>query len=423
LEPGYGSALNNLGLVLKRLGRIAEGIECLHQAVTLSPNVVDLQTNLASALIDYGDLAAARPVIEAVLKVDQDNVDPYILLGNLETLTGNLSAARQAYDKAVEIAPEDSNAQYSLALLLLLMGDFANGWQAYEARWNRPDFTSTPRNFGVDRWDGGPLGNRTLLIHAEQGAGDTIQFCRLVHDIRRQHPDARIILEVDTALSRLCAHSFAGNAQVFSFRDPAGSNLPKFDTYIPVISAAGLLGTDLDTLPGTLPYLTPPPDEATYWQKRMTSSAAGLNIGVVWAGKPTHRRDSHRSITAGHLAPLFELDGTNWFSLQVGHGALQKPLPGLSDLAPMLLDFAATAGAVSALDLVISVDTSVAHLAGAMGKRVWTLLPFIPDWRWLVDRGDSPWYPSMRLYRQLDDGDWATVIERVRSDLAAGRFE
>src|ERR1043166_9096789 len=295
-------------------------------------------------------------------------------------------------------------------MLHLLRGNFSAGWEKYEARWNLGDLL--PREFKQPQWRGEPLGGKTILLHAEQGFGDTIQFlCYLPLVAAR---GGKVILEIQKPLIPLVTPS-AGVTVIAS-----GDPLPPFDLHCPLLSLPRAFATTLQNIPASVPYLAPAAERVAHWRARI-GDAPGLKVGIVWAGSPIHRNDRHRSIPVEKFKPLFELAGARFFSLQVGARAADRtavePVP-VTDLAGELTDFGETAAAVANLDLIISADTALVHLAGALNKPVWTLLPFAPDWRWLLARSDSPWYPSMRLFRQTRHGDWDGVVAAVRQALA-----
>ncbi|MFN3076416.1 MAG: glycosyltransferase family 9 protein, partial [Alphaproteobacteria bacterium] len=259
-----------------------------------------------------------------------------------------------------------------------------------------------------------------ILLQAEQGAGDTIQFVRYVREMKQRA--ARVIVACKPSLARL----FQGMPEIDQVLPHGATTLPHFDCHVPMLSLPHFLGTDLSTVPSGIPYLHPRPDLAAAWRERLRPFS-GLKIGLTWRGDPTHREDRMRSIAASVIAALFEVPGTKWFFLQTDvndddRAAFAVAADGRAetlDCGPLLTDFADTAAAIASLDLVISVDTAVAHLAGALGRPVWLLLPFAPDWRWLENREDSPWYPTLRLFRQTRRGDWAGVMERISGELRA----
>jgi hypothetical protein len=262
-------------------------------------------------------------------------------------------------------------------------------------------------------WRGESLGGKTILLHAEQGFGDSLMLLRYAPLVAAR--GGRVVVEVPRALERLAARLAGGPYTLVA----AGQPLPAFDLHCPLMSLPLAFGTTPETIPAAVPYFSAAPDAIARWRARL-ATAAGMKIGIVWAGNPVHLNDASRSIALDRLASLFELPETQWYSLQVGERAsdlAKLPAGRITDLAPDLTDFAETAAAISALDLVISVDTAVAHLAGALGHAVWILLPFDPDWRWLLERGDSPWYPTARLFRQPKRGDWDSVVHALRDAL------
>ena len=262
-------------------------------------------------------------------------------------------------------------------------------------------------------WTGEDLAGKTILLHHEQGLGDTIQFMRYAPLVAAR--GARIVLELQPALVRLAA-GFQGTMEIVA----AGSPLPPFDFHCPLLSLPERFATDLATIPVAIPYLVPETEATARWRRQL-APGAGLKIGLVWAGNPAHQDDRKRSLPLERLMPLLKVPGLRWFSLQVGERAGDiARLPGgmITDLSQNLTDLAETAAAIANLDLVVAVDTSVVHLAGALGRPVWVLLPFAPDWRWMLGRDDSPWYPSLRLFRQKRPDDWDAVVAKVRRALA-----
>lgn len=372
-NPSDPLAHSNRGIILKNLNRCEEAIASFRRATQLFPNYVDAHLNLAVALRDAG-------------RIDE---------------------ALNHTQEAIRSAPTHAEAHWNHAFLLLLKGDFEAGWKKYEWRWRLREYHARKRDFVQPIWSDEPLSNRIILLHAEQGIGDTIQFIRYARCLARQ--GARVVLECPSVLKRLL-ETMPGIETVVE----RGAPLPAFDFHAPLMSMPQLMGTRLDSIPQDVPYLFPRQDERLPVE---LFTGKGLRVGVVWGGNPTHLNDQQRSLPLKTLEPLWTIPGTKFFSLQVG--AQQAELQNLAaitpikDLSPWLQDMHDTALAVSHLDLIVSVDTAVAHLAGAMNKPVWVLLPFAPDWRWMLDRQDSPWYPSMRLFRQVTPGDWARVVGNV----------
>jgi hypothetical protein len=316
-----------------------------------------------------------------------------------------------AHRCAVAVEPDHPKVHFNLAVTLLMAGEFEEGFEEYEWRWKGGVPSLKERNFPQPRWDGGDLHGKTLLLHAEQGFGDTLQFIRYAADAADR--GGKVVLEAPAALVKLI-RTAPGVATTLATGDP----LPAFDVHLPLMSMPHVLGTRLPTIPAPVPYLTPDPTLADAWRARLDRGPE-LKVGVVWAGNPRHTHDHQRSIAAAALLPALAMKGARLYSLQ------KEPRPGdravidgladqVTDLSDLLHDFNETAAAVMALDVIITVDTSVAHLAGALGRPVWTMLPFALDWRWLLWRDDSPWYPTMRLFRQQRPGEWTSVIARVQ---------
>jgi hypothetical protein len=298
---------------------------------------------------------------------------------------------------------------------LLQQGRLLEGWEEYEWRWQLKEFPTPKRPFQYEqsdrrRWRGEDLAGRTILLHAEQGVGDTIQFLRYVPLVAAR--GGKVILEIQRELRRL-VQNIPGAQQVII----AGDELPDFQLHCPLMSLPLAFGTTLETIPADIPYLHADPGDVEKWRERLGDQSR-MRIGLAWAGNPAHKKNAERSIDASLLAPLASVANVQYHSL------LAMPLPKLpaglivTDHSNELHDFADTAALIANLDLVIAVDTAVAHLAGAMGKKVWTMVSYFPDWRWMDDREDSPWYPTLRLFRQKAPGDWASVIARVARALS-----
>ncbi len=448
-RSGYAEAWSNLGTILRRLGRLDDAVAAFETAVALGAgsNERDSRINLAQTLQQLGRFEAAIGVCERALAAWPN--DPGVLnaLGNALRHLGRYAAAEHAlrralaltpnsvanhnnlaiilqdldrpeealelFEEAERLAPGDAETRHHRAMLLLRDGRLVEGWRDYEARSGISQAGDAFRQFyGRARWTGESLEGRTILLMAEQGLGDTIQFARYVPWVAKR--GGRILLGVPRELLGLLG-SLQAAVTLVAFGDP----LPPYDVWCPLMSLPLICGTTLATVPAAIPYLAADPAAVARWAARLGGGARGLRVGLVWAGNPAHLSDRLRSIPFAALAPLWRVAGLRWFSLQVGPRAADLPEDGIIDLAPELSDFAATAAAIAALDLVIAVDTSVAHLAGALGRPVWLLLARVPDWRWLREGAASPWYPTMRLFRQDDGRDWAPVIRRVAGELAA----
>jgi hypothetical protein len=328
-------------------------------------------------------------------------------------MRGELDEALSVCQRAIQLRPDHAGAHWNKSLVLLLKGDFAQGWAEYEWRWQSKDFRSPRRDFPQPQWRGEDPSGRTILLHAEQGFGDTIQFIRYAPLLAGR--GARVIVECQPELQRLL-----GGVEGIQHLTARGEPLPPFDLHTPLLSLPLAWGTRVKTIPGNVPYIKPDPALVGAWRGRLAGDSA-LKVGLVWAGSPIRKDDRYRSLPLSSLAPLAGVKGVSFYSLQKGKATeqAQNPPPGMNliDMTEEIKDFADTAALISHLDLVITVDTAVAHLAGAMAKRVWTMLEFVPAWRWLLNREDSPWYPTMRLFRQPAIRDWATVIRRVAGEL------
>ena len=410
LAPQSGLSQNTLGNILRQLGKLPEAAQAYALAVKAQPHLPELHDNLGIVLSELGQSAEAEACCRTALKLDPQFYKAHNNLGTALKDQGKRDQAESCFRTALELAPTMSAAHTNLGMSLLYKGDFINGWREFEWRWNTGKLA--PPAFAQPRWVGQDIAGKTILLTAEQGMGDAIQFARFAQPIAAL--GARVILQVHAPLTRLLS-TVPGVTQAVGFDDP----LPPFDLYIPMMSAPLVLGTTLETIPATVPYITPPAVTAY--------SQPGRKVGLVWAGDPrpfdaaANAADKRRSVPLALFAPLMQQPGITVFSLQKGDAAAQMDaLP--AELRPMDLmggvgDFADTAALVAGLDLVVTVDTSVAHLAGAMGKPVWVLSRFDGCWRWLADRDDSPWYPTLRLFRQTVPGQWETVIAEVVKSL------
>ena len=381
--------------------------------------------NEGAALLDQDQVEEAISLFEQARDMNPDAAVVYNNLGNAFTAQNRLHEAVAQYEKAIALQADFPDAHMNQGMALLKLGDLSRGWAEFDWRWQTRFFT--PFLPPQPRWDGSPMLDKTLLVHTEQGAGDTIQFARYLPLVKERV--GRLLLVAPEPMQALLA-TVEG---VDEIRGPGDIPATAFDSYVPMMTVAGLLETILDTIPTTIPYLSPPPDRS-----RPLAPAPGraLRVGVAWAGSPTQGNDRNRSATLAEFAPLFGISGIEWVSLQVGEGSEQlsvisdqlsvvgyqvgtnHDLPvQIRDMSTEIQDWGDTAAIINQLDLVISVDTGVVHLAGALGVPVWVLLCHAPDWRWLLDRSDSPWYPTARLFRQPCAKDWAGVMAEVRKAL------
>jgi len=397
----------NLGNALTQLGRGTIAEAHLRRAVDLDPGMVDVRNNLAAYLTreERGD--EAIPHFRNVLAAEPHNIDAWTNLGVALLDSGDAAEAEQCYRRAVALQPDNAEAHYNLAWALLLTGQWAEGWQEYEWRWKLHHFSSHKRLFKQPLWDGKPLPNGTLLLHAEQGLGDAIQFVRYAALARSRC--TRVVLECPRPLVNLFK-SVAGADLVIAAGDP----LPAFNAHTPFMSLPRLFATTPETVPAPLLYLELPKDIP---ERLHLPPTRKRRIGLVWAGSPDNKIDRRRTLPARTFAALVAGTNADFVSLQVGPRAEE-----VSDLAAGKVvfaceghvgDFADTAAVISQLDLVVGVDTAVVHLAGALGIPTWMLVPFSPDYRWLLEREDTPWYRSIRLFRQKKNETWDSVLARV----------
>jgi len=448
VKPRCGAAQNGCGLALCALNRRDEALERYRRALEIDPDVAEVHSNLGSLFFDLRRFDEALANCERALAINPNfpaahfnrgNVlrrlkrpdeavasyeralfcDPgfaeaYSARGVVQRDLNRWDEALADFDRAISLRPEFAEARHNRAMTHLLLGDFVSGWADYEWRWKNPNssaFTSK-RNFVQPAWSGGEsLSGKTMLLHCEQGFGDSIQFCRYAALVAAA--GARVILEAQEPLLRLFT-SVEGVTQVVA----AGNDLPPFDFHCPLMSMPLAFGTALDTIP-TTPYLRSDPAEAARWRAKLKDAEAP-RIGLAWSGNPGHRNDHNRSISlkdwVGSLPAQFQYVGLQKDVRDADRQTLEGR-PNMVHCADQIRDFADVAALCQCVDLVISVDTSVAHLAAALGKETWILLPFVPDWRWLLGRRDSPWYPTARLYRQPAPDDWASVLTRVAADM------
>lgn len=410
LMPAYADAYYNLGTALADTGNMADAVAAIRQAITLKPDHPEAYNNLGNALKEMGQTGDAVTAYRQALALRPDYPEAHSNLGSALQDTGSVDQAIVAYRKAIDIQPNFANAHNNLALALLLRGDFREGWVEHEWRWKCKDLVLSRERFSQAPWNGEDFHGRSLLLHAEQGFGDTIQFIRFIPlAIQR---GTKVIVECQRELVEL-VRSMAEDLTVVAQGQPR----PKFDVHCPLLSLPRLFATDLTNIPTNVPYVHANIEVAEKWKIRLASYTSSTKVGLVWAGQPAHKNDHNRSMRLAQLAPLAAIPNITFFSLQKGPAAVEAKASGtnwnLVDLTKELDDFSDTAGLIANLDLVIGVDTAVVHLAGALGQPVWTLLPFMPDWRWLRERYDSPWYPTMRLFRQSTRGAWTDVVNRV----------
>ena len=392
------------GTALNALGQPSTACAAFGRALSLRPDHAASWLNMGNASADLDDLTSAETLYRTAIRLDPCLAEAHASLGYILTLRGHAPEAIEACEAAIRLRPDFAQAHWNLAIAALLSGDLPRGFAAYEWRKRHPRYRADFPDLPGTAWDGADPGGRTILVRAEQGFGDAIQFARYLPAIR-QAGGVPILLCAPSLVPLL--RSLPGVQAV-----AAPGPLPDYDVWIDQISLPRVFGTTLDTIPTPDRYLSADPVRAEAWRIRLPNEA---KIGIAMAGNPNHPADRRRSIPAELARILTDIPGVNFVNLR--HGDTARGL-GLPDLTPWLTDYAETAALIDTLDLVITVDTSVAHLAGALGKPVWLLVPHAPDWRWLLGRTDSPWYRSARLFRQPAPGDWTSVLVRIAEELS-----
>jgi tetratricopeptide (TPR) repeat protein/glycosyltransferase involved in cell wall biosynthesis len=411
VDPRFANALVNMGIVYKEQRRSDQAIAAFERARALSPNDAALLCNYASVYESRGDYERMRELAELAVSIDDSFAEAYVLRGNYYMERGDFASAESAYQHAKSLDAENRNANWNLALIWLLHGDYRRGWAQFEWRKRLQSVLLEHNEYPGAAWAGESLAGRTILLYSEQGLGDAIQFVRYAEDLKRRGA-ARVVVEAPAAITSLLASARGVDVVV-----ARGAALPQFDVHASLMDLPRLCGTELATIPATIPYLDAPSRPVA---SLIDAPAGVLKVGIVWAGNPMHQRDHLRSVPLTQFAALFEQQSIRFFSLQKGgpEGELARIASDrIVDLSPHLNDFRDTAAAIARLDLVLTVDTSVAHLAAALGRETWIMVTHVPDFRWMLDRDDSPWYPSVRLFRQPAPRDWASVIASVRRAL------
>ena len=412
LRPDFAEALSNRGNVLQALERYAEAVTSYDAAVELRPEFAQALSNRGSALLKLNRYDDALASFDRAIRLRPQYSEALSNRGIVLHQLNRFEEALASFADAKSILPVNAEAHFGAAESLLLLGDFAAGWKEYEWRTQGQQLRHTRRNFAQPKWMGErEILGKTILLYAEQGLGDTIQFCRYVPLVAEC--GAKVVLEVQESLHELMG-GLAGATQVVS----SGSVLPEFDVQCPLLSLPLAFETNIESIPSAVPYLAASAERAAEWNARL-----GLKrrprIGLAWSGRP---QPPNRSVPLRLLLPLLDNDAT-FVSLQKEirqeDASILRERIDLLHFGDALTDFSDTAALIANLDLVISIDTSVAHLAGALAKPVWLLLPFTPDWRWLLERADSPWYPTARLFRQDDSRAWSNVIADLHDQLRA----
>jgi len=410
LNPKHFQAHLNRGLILKELNKIVDAIESYEHAIAIKPDYAEALNSRGIALKELNQFEDAIASYKSAIAINPEYAEAHSNLGAALSDLKQFNKAIESYNKAIEINPNSVQAQFNKSLAMLLKGEFKQGWEIYE--WRNKIKKKELRNFTQSRWlVDEDITNKTILLHAEQGLGDTIQFCRYAKLVKAR--GARVLLEAPKALMGLLK-TLGGVDDLVE----KGTQLPSFDYHCPLLSLPLAFKTELDTIPSAKSYLYVDKNKRKEWNKNL-GEVPKLRVGLVWSGSLGHINDHNRSLTLQELLPYLPKD-YEYVSLQKEVREGDKDVlatSGIKHFGEQLNDFTDTAALCELMDIVISVDTSVAHLAGALGKKTWIMLPYSPDWRWLLDRDDSPWYPSVKLYRQDKIGDWISVLEKMKSDL------
>ncbi len=414
--PGAGAIAYNLGNARRELGDIPGAMAAYVKALELGPPVPEMFNNLGLLFQETGDAAHAITAYRSALGLDASFLPAALNLGYISIQERQPALAVAVLESALGHHPEHPDVHWLLSHALLVMGEYARGWKEYEWRWEKMRNATYRRKDASRQWTGEPLAGKRILLYAEQGLGDAIQCARYIPMVAAA--GGVVVVECQPELVELM-RTVRGVAEVVV----RGAEVPACALECPLMSLPGVFGTTLATVPKEVPYMVPDPAKAAVWEAWSRDGGAGRRIGVVWAGNPSHRNDMRRSLPASYLSGLMEAGDVRWISLQKGErGDRRLEVPRgvqIEHMGERLHDLADTAALLMQLDLVITVDTAVAHLAGALGRPVWVVLPYAPDWRWLLEGEGTVWYPTARLYRQPAPGNWGAVIARVVADLAS----
>jgi Flp pilus assembly protein TadD len=407
--------VGDCALILERLDRLDEALATYDRTVILDPNNELALLNRSKLLTRLGQHAKAAASFERLLARFPNHSEAHNSLGHLYVQLDRHREAVKCFERAIALDPNNASAEFNLGLVLLLLGDYANGWERYESRFRTEGLASSRSVYPQPHWDGvEPLEGKTIHLYTEQGLGDCIMFLRYAPLLAAR--GARVIVGV-LPLAKVLAAEMSGIEAVIP-----GDPLPSFDLQAPLLSLPRLLKTRVDSIPANTPYLHARADRVERWRERVPRGKK-LTVGVVWAGARGFMGDRNRSIALERFERLFDVADVSFVSLQrelrEGDAERLAGRPNVRHFGEELGDFADTAAIISMVDLVISVDTSVAHLVGAMGKPLWILLPHAPDFRWMLERPDSPWYPTARLFRQPKTDDWESVLVNVKTALTA----
>lgn len=419
LDPRNPGAYNNRGNVLKDLNRLDEALKNYNVAIQLKPNYAEAYNNLGALLNQLKRFDEAIISLNEAIKLKPNNPEAFYNLANAKKDPASFDEALQNYNEAIKLKPNYAEAIANKAYLKLLLGEFDEGWQLHEFRKNKKDRKKHYPKFPAPLWLGQvSIEDKIILVHSEQGLGDTLQFYRYLSILQTLNPK-EIIFHIEKPLISLLS-GLNENITILN----KNKNIPYFDYYCPLMSLPLAFKTSIDTIPNDVPYLLVDNLKSKQWQDRLGHKKKA-RVGIVWSGSTHHENDHNRSLTLTQISLLFELP----FEFHCLQKEIREvDIETLNDIKAInqhqesLHDFSDTAALISQMDLIISVDTAVAHLAGALGKKVWILLPFKPDYRWLLDRDDSPWYPTARIFRQPEINDWETVIQELIGELKDNKF-
>jgi Tfp pilus assembly protein PilF len=414
-QPDNALARHYLGVVHYQRNELGAALPLLEASVKSSAHEPEFHNNLGLAYAAADREADALDAYRAALSLQPDHAAAWNNLGLALQSTNDVGGAIDAFRRAVRLKPDFAHAHWNLALALLLDGQFPAGWTEYEWRLRLPELGRNRHSYPGPLWNGSAPDGKTVLLYAEQGLGDAIQFVRYATWLARD--GAQVLIRCAEPLRPLLA-TVEGVAQVLRENEP----LPRYDVHLPLLSLPRAFGTSLESIPAGVPYIVPADETRRATREALASLRQPLKVGIAWAGSKAHSNDRNRSCALATLAPLLDLPDIAWFSLQHGDAARQiDSIAATSRLVRLAADatLEGTAALIAELDLVISVDTSIAHLAGAMARPCWVLLPFAPDWRWMLRRTDSPWYPTLRLFRQPRPREWSPVVSRIAVELAA----
>jgi Flp pilus assembly protein TadD len=416
-KPQHPDALHLMGLVAHLIGKHQSAVSLFEQAISYRPCDSRMHSNCGEAYRRLGDLDRASRYLKRAIELDPGNADAWCNHGSVCRELGRLDEAIRAYRRAISIQGDHANAHYNLGLALLVTGHFLEGWQEYEYRWKAIPHLKA-RSYRQPSWNGENPSRKTILVYHEQGQGDNMQFVRYLPFLVDM--GANVIFECPSEFHRLFQ-----SVRGIECRS-LGSDIGSFDFHMPLLSLPGALGTTLETIPRSVPYLRAPAEISEFWREQVSKAEMPVghtcHVGICWAGNPHHVNDRNRSCRLSLFSSLSAIEGAVFYSLQKGEAANQSKHPPagmkIVDFTDALKDWADTAALVEAMDLIVTVDTAIAHVAGALGRPVWILIPYDPDWRWLLARSDSPWYPTMRVFRQQERRKWGPVFAAVAAAIS-----